>query len=72
MTQFATQIEMQESAIFEHKSAGFWVRFFAFLIDVLLVNTVLVGLLLQNIIPKSIWENELIIYIYRFQLFYQA
>ena len=36
MTQFATQIEMQESAIFEHKSAGFWVRFFAFLIDVFL------------------------------------
>ncbi|MEB7772643.1 RDD family protein [Kurthia gibsonii] len=63
MTQFATQIEMQESAIFEHKSAGFWVRFFAFLIDLLLVNTVLVGLLLQNIIPKSIWENELILYI---------
>lgn len=63
MTQFATQIEVQEPAIFEYKSAGFWVRFFAFLIDLLLVNTVLVGLLLQNIIPQSVWQGDFILYI---------
>lgn len=39
-----------ENGPFEHKAAGFWVRFFAYLVDLLLINIVLGGLIVKNIL----------------------
>lgn len=61
MTGLATEASVDRT--FEHKPAGFWVRFFAYLIDVLLINVVLVGLFVRNIFVYSNIESFTIAYI---------
>lgn len=39
-----------ENGPFEHKAAGFWIRFFAYLVDLALINIVLGGLIVKNIL----------------------
>ncbi|MBQ0139641.1 MAG: RDD family protein [Kurthia sp.] len=39
-----------ENSPFEHKAAGFWIRFFAYLVDLLLINTVVGGLIVKNVL----------------------
>lgn len=52
MTEFVanTNENTVENSPFEPKAAGFWMRFFAYLVDVLLINTILGGLIVKNIL----------------------
>lgn len=52
-----------ESTPFEKKPAGFWIRFFTYLIDLLLIQVVLISLVVQNIFIVAGIENYSILYI---------
>lgn len=56
--------DMATSAtLFERKPAGFWVRFFAYLVDLLIINIVIVGLVVHTIISASGLEHHTIFYL---------
>lgn len=65
MTEFVanTNEYAVESTPFEKKPAGFWIRFFAYLVDLILVKAVLVNLIVHNIFTLLKIENISILYI---------
>lgn len=51
------------ATLFEHKPAGFWIRFVAYLIDLSLINIVLIGLIVNNVLLATKLENYTFMYL---------
>lgn len=65
MTEFVanTNEYAVENNSFEKKPAGFWIRFFAYLVDLMLIQTVLVGLVVYNIFTIAGIADYTVLYI---------
>lgn len=65
MTEFVanTNEYAVENSSFEKKPAGFWIRFFAYLVDLIVIQAVLVGLVVYNIFKIAGIEDFTVLYI---------